>query len=285
MLGLGSDCLRLLPITDTRGMSVTALTEAIAEDRTAGRSPLCVVGTAGTVNTGAIDPLADIRRVAQDEHLWFHIDGAYGAVASAIPELRHLYEGLSSADSIAINPHKWLFVPYEAGAVLVRDRNMLTRAFATRAAYLEVEDDEYYNGPLWYHQQGPQLSRAFRALKVWAVMRQFGVEGYRDQWRRDLASAEALRAGVRAHPKLELVGSTNLGVVCFRYLPSAGDADQFNRGLVDRIQKDGRLFVAGTSVDDVYCLRAAILNFRTTLADIAIAVEAIGELGTELEGR
>jgi len=283
LLGLGSDALTLLPIDAERRMNVEALDHAIAADRDAGRTPLCVVATCGTVNTGAIDPLARIAEVARRHRLWFHVDGAYGAVGSALPELAPAYAGLAEADSVSLNPHKWLYVPYEAGAVLVRDRHALTRAFATRAAYLEVEDDSYFNGPLWYHQQGPQLSRAFRALKIWAVMRQIGVAGYQELWRRDLAAAAELRRLVDAHPRLERVGVSRLSIACFRYVPERAEAGPLNRRLVDRIQQDGRLFVSGTTIDDVFCLRAAIINFRTTLDDVRTALDAVVELGQALE--
>jgi aromatic-L-amino-acid decarboxylase len=265
-------------------MDPRALAAAVREDRASGRLPLCVVATAGTVNTGVIDPLEAIRDVARSEDLWFHVDGAYGAVCAALPELAERYRGLTDADSLTANPHKWLYVPYEAGAVLVRDRNALTRAFATRADYLEVEETDYFSGPLWFHQQGPQLSRAFRALKIWAVMREIGVEGFRTLWRRDLATAAELRRLIQAHPRLELVGPADLSIVCFRYVPRTTDPQRLNRRLVDRVQKDGRLFVSGTSVNGTACLRAAILNFRSTPADAALAVDVIAELGAELEG-
>ena len=283
LLGFGSEALRLVPLTAARGMDPAALRAMITQDRAAGYAPVCVVGTAGTVNTGAIDPLAGIRDVARAEDLWFHVDGAYGAVLRALPELSNRYAGMADADSIAVNPHKWLYVPYEAGAVLVRDRNMLTRAFATRAAYLEVEDDDYFSGPLWYHQQGPQLSRAFRALKVWAALKRFGRAGYRELWRQDLAAAAELRRQVAAHARLELVGQSDLSIVCFRYRPAHGDAGAFNRKLVDRLQKDGRIFLAGTTVDDTYCLRACIINVRTTPDDVRLAVDTVVELGAALE--
>lgn len=284
LLGLGSNALRLLPADDQLRMDPTVLARAVSDDRAAGRHPLCVVATAGTVNTGAIDPLAAIRDVARAEGLWFHVDGAYGAVGAALPELADRYAGLADADSLTIDPHKWLYVPYEAGAVLVRDRNALTRAFATKADYLEVDDTDYFNGPLWFHQQGPQLSRAFRALKVWCVMRELGVEGFRELWRRDLATAEALRAAARAHPRLELVGPSDLSIVCFRYLPRRGDADALNHRLVNRLQQDGRVFVSGTVVQGTRCLRAAILNFRSSPADAQVAAAVVAELGAELEG-
>lgn len=284
LLGFGSDALRFLPTDVDDRMDPAALAAAVRADRAAGHLPLCVVATAGTVNAGAIDPLTAIRDVARAEDLWFHVDGAYGAVGAAIPELASQYQGMADADSLTVDPHKWLYVPYEAGCVLVRDRNALTRAFATKADYLEVDESDYFSGPLWFHQQGPQLSRAFRALKVWAVMRELGLDGFRALWRQDLATAAALRHLVAAHPRLELVGPvTPLSIVCFRYVPRTGDPNRFNRTLVDRIQKDGRLFVAGTSVRGATCLRAAVLNFRSGPDDARRAVEAVAELGEALE--
>ena len=281
MLGLGDDSLRLVPIAG-RVFDIKALRAAIKHDRADGCTPLCVVGTAGTVNTGAIDPLADLRKVTDDEGLWFHVDGAYGAALRSLPELADRYRGMELADSLTMNPHKWLYVPYEAGAVLVKDRNALTQAFATKADYLEVEDNDWYNGPLWYHQQGPQLSRAFRALKVYAVIRRFGLNGYHELWRHDLAMAAELRRQVAAHPRLELVGETDLSIVCFRYLPTSGNADAINKKLVDHLQKDGRVFLSGTTVDGIYCLRACIVNARTEMPDTAVAVEVVTELGDTL---
>lgn len=283
LLGFGSNVLRLLPTDPAFRMDPAALAAAAREDDEAGRLPLAVVATAGTVNTGAVDLLARIRNVARAEGLWFHVDGAYGAVGAALPELAAQYEGMADADSLTVDPHKWLYVPYEAGGVLVKDRNALTRAFATKADYLDVADTDYFSGPLWFHQQGPQLSRAFRALKVWAVMREIGLEGYRQLWRHDLATAAELRRLVAAHPRLELVGPSDLSIVCFRYVPRRGDANQLNRRLVDRIQQDGRIFVSATTVGGVACLRAAILNFRSGPGDVRQAVDVVADLGGRLE--
>jgi aromatic-L-amino-acid decarboxylase len=283
LLGFGSDALRMLPPDEGLRMDPIALRNAVTDDRRAGRVPLCVVATAGTVNAGAIDPLVAIRDVARGEDLWFHVDGAYGAIGAALPELADRYAGLADADSLTADPHKWLYVPYEAGAVLVRDRNALTRAFATKADYLEVDETDYFSGPLWFHQQGPQLSRAFRALKVWCVMRELGVAGYRALWRQDLAVAAELRRAVTAHPRLELVGPSDLSIVCFRYLPRRGDPDALNHTLVNRIQQDGRVFVSGTQVRGTYALRAAILNYRSTPADARLTADVVAELGDALD--
>ncbi|UCF39600.1 MAG: aminotransferase class V-fold PLP-dependent enzyme [Gemmatimonadota bacterium] len=283
LLGLGSDALRWVPVDADRRMDVTALARMIVEDRAAGAMPLCVVATAGTVNSGAVDPLADMAELARREGLWFHVDGAYGAIGAALPELAEQYRGLDLADSIVVDPHKWLYVPYEAGAVLVRDPETLHQAFATQADYLEVQDEDYFNGPLWFHERGPQLSRGFRALKVWAVMQHIGMEGYRELWRHDLATAAELRRRAEDHPRLELAPSTHLSVCCFRYVPAHGDPNAFNRVLLDRIHRDGRLFVSGTTLESTFYLRACIINFRSTLDDARVAVETVVELGAALE--
>ena len=284
LLGLGSASLRWVPVDHERRMDVGALAQMVAEDRADGATPICVVATAGTVNSGAVDPLADIAEIARREGLWFHVDGAYGAVGAALPELAEQYRGLARADSIVVDPHKWLYVPYEAGAVLVRDPETLHQAFATQADYLEVQDEDYFNGPLWFHERGPQLSRGFRALKVWVVMRHIGMEGYRELWRRDLSTTTELRRLVAADAKLELAPSTHLSVCCFRYVPEHDDPNTFNRVLLDRIHRDGRLFVSGTTLEGTFYLRACIINFRSTLDDATIAVETVVELGEKLEG-
>jgi aromatic-L-amino-acid/L-tryptophan decarboxylase len=229
-----------------------------------------------------VDPLEDLLHVARAAGLWYHVDGAYGAFGAALPELAERYRGMDQADSLTLDPHKWLYVPYEAGCILVRDRDALTRAFATRAEYLEVRDDDYFNGPLWFYQQGPQLSRGFRALKVWAVVRQVGLDAYRTLWRNDIAAAAEMRKLCEQHPRLEPVGVTDLSICCFRYLPPNGDPDKFNQRLLDKIQQDGRSFVSGTTVGGKFCLRACIMNFRTTLDDVRSAIEAVTELADDL---
>src|SRR5256884_3788235 len=170
-------------------MDVAALREMIAVDRRGVLGPVCVVASAGTVNTGVVDPLAGLAEVAQEHGCWFHVDGAYGAVGAALPELAPLYRGIERADSVALDPHKWLYVPYEAGATLVRDPATLRAMFAHRAEYLTLEQDSYLEGPVWISDLGPQLTREFRALKVWAVMQAVGGQRSRAQRRTNTAAA------------------------------------------------------------------------------------------------
>jgi aromatic-L-amino-acid/L-tryptophan decarboxylase len=283
LLGLGSDALRLVPVDREYRMDVPALRATIAADRDSGFEPICVVASAGTVNTGVVDPLAAIADVAREYRCWFHVDGAYGAVGAALPELAALYRGMERADSVAMDPHKWLYVPYEAGATLVRDPATLRAMFAHRAEYLELEEDSYLEGRVWMSDLGPQLTREFRALKVWAVMRAVGLERYRELWRNDIAVAREIVRLAAGQPKLEVAAPSDLSCFCVRYVPARGDANAFNRTLLDRTHRDGRMFVSGTTLDGRFVLRGCVTNFRSTLADAEICVETIVELGRRLE--
>lgn len=283
LLGLGTEGLRLVPVDGEYRMDVAALERLIAADRAAGLEPACVVASAGTVNTGVIDPIADAADVARANRCWFHVDGAYGAVGAALPELAQRYRGIERADSLAMDPHKWLYVPYEAGATLVRDPATLRAMFALRPEYLALEKDWYLESPVWPADLGPQLTREFRALKVWAVMQAVGLERYRELWRNDIAVAQEIARRARAHPRLEVMAPSDLSCFALRYLPSHGDVDAFNRTLLDRTHRDGRMFITGTVLDGKFALRGCVTNYRSTLADAQICVETIVELGSQLE--
>ena len=235
------------------------------------------------MNTGVVDPLAAIGDVAREQGCWFHVDGAYGAVGAALPELAALYRGMERADSVAMDPHKWLYVPYEAGATLVRDPATLRAMFAHRAEYLALEEDSYLEGPVWISDLGPQLTREFRALKVWAVMQAVGLERYRELWRNDIAVAREIVRLAAREPRLEVPAASDLSCFCVRYVPGRGDANAFNRTLLDRTHRDGRMFVSGTMLDGRFVLRGCVTNFRSTLADAEICVATIVELGRQLE--
>ncbi len=283
LLGLGTDALRLVPVDREYRMDVKALARQIASDRKAELEPFCVVASAGTVNTGVVDPLAALADVAAANGCWFHVDGAYGAIGAALPELAGRYRGLERADSVAMDPHKWLYVPYEAGATLVRDPTTLRAAFALRPEYLALEEESYLEGAVWLSDMGPQLTREFRALKVWAVMQAVGLEGYRRLWRNDIAVAQEIARLARAHPRLEVLAPSDLSCFCLRYRPRAGDVNAFNRKLLDRTHRDGRMFVSGTVLDGEFTLRGCVTNYRSTLADAAVCVETVVELGEQLE--
>lgn len=283
LLGIGTDGLRLVPVDRGLRMDPDALEAMIAADRRAGLEPICVVATAGTVNTGVVDPLARIADVARAQGLWFHVDGAYGAVGAALPELAPLYRGLERADSVAVDPHKWLYVPYECGATLVRDPAALRAMFAVRPDYLALNEDGYLEGPVWLSDMGPQLSREFRALKAWAVMLAVGVDGYRGLWRNDIAVAKEITRLAAAHPRLETAAASDLSCFALRFKPRNAASDAFNRRLLDRIHRDGRIFITGTVLDGRFALRGCVTNYRSTLADARVCVETVVELGERLE--
>lgn len=285
ILGLGRSSLRSIPVDADWRIDVRELREAIRRDRDEGIEPLAIVGSAGTVNTGAVDPLDALADVAEEVGVWFHVDGAYGGVAAALPELAERYRGIERADSVAVDPHKWLYVPVEAGAVLVHDPEVLTAAYATTADYLTLDDGFYLKGSAWLADRGPQLSRSFRALKVWAVLQSLGVQGLRALWRKDIEVAREVRRRAAAHPRLESMTDSDLSIFCVRYLPRSGDPDEFNRRLLDAIHRDGRFLVTPVILDGAYGLRGCVVNFRSTLQDARDFVDTLAELGRELEDR
>jgi len=277
ILGLGHENLRKLPVDAERKMDLAALRAAIAEDRAAGRHPACVAASAGTVNTGAIDPLSEIADICTAEGLWFHIDGAYGGFGVLTGQARPLYEGLAKADSIAVDPHKWLALPVECGCAIVRDRSAMRETFSLVPPYLR--DD---TAQPWFSEFGIQQTRGFRALKVWMTLQVVGASGYRRELTRQVALARKLQEKIRSRPTLEIVSAGPLSVVCFRVLsPGLGDAaiDSLNRTVADRIQANGRVFLTSTVLDSRIVLRACIVNFRTQDADLDVLLDEVEAAG------
>lgn len=237
--------------------------------------PACVAATAGTVNTGAIDPLSDIADLCEAENIWFHVDAAYGGPAALLPELAELYRGMERADSVAVDPHKWMYVPVECGCALVRDSRAMRDAFSLVPPYLR-------DGAAlpWFSEFGIQQSRGFRALKLWFALKQIGVDGYRQAIARDISLARTLQQRLRELPDFELVAAGPLSVTCFRYCPRAfsghaADGDRLNRRLLELVQSDGDVFLTGTELAGRFVLRACIVNFRTTEQDLEALIEAV----------
>ena len=286
--GLGTRSIHWIPTVASLRMDVSALRRQIEADRADGDVPCIVVGTAGSVSTGAVDPLRDIRAVCRELDVWFHVDGAYGGFAAALPDAPEDLRGLTDADSVAVDPHKWLYAPLEAGCALVRDPDVLRAAFAYHPPYYHF-DEQATN----YVDYGPQNSRGFRALKVWLALQHAGAQGYRDMIAGDIRLARLLADAVRDRDDLELV-THELSITTFRYVPrdmrsSIGDAaierylDQVNRTLLDRVQRGGETFVSNAVVGQRYVLRACVVNFHTTEADIAATVEVATRLGSEVD--
>jgi glutamate/tyrosine decarboxylase-like PLP-dependent enzyme len=260
-------------------MDVAALRRTIAADAAAGDRPLLVVGTGGSVGTGTVDPLPAIAEVCREHGAWFHVDGAYGGFAACAPDAPADLLALRDADSIAVDPHKWLYAPLEAGCALVRDPERLREAFAYHPPYFHFSE-QVTN----FVDYGPQNSRGFRALKVWLALKQAGAAGYRRMIADDMRLARELADAVGRTPELELL-TQSLSITTFRYVPAdlrgrIGDAeaerhlDALNRELLDRLQRGGELFVSNAVIGGRYALRACIVNFHTTRADVD-AVPAI----------
>jgi len=288
MAGLGTDAIRWIPTDAHLRMDLAALRSRVGDDRAAGDVPFLVVGTAGSVSTGAIDPLPALADFCHEQDLWFHVDGAYGALAAAVEECPPDLRGLSRADSVAVDPHKWLYVPIEAGCALVRDPEHLRAAFSYHPPYYHFEERATN-----YVDYGPQNSRGFRALKVWLALRHAGAAGYRQMIADDMRLSRAMARAIVAERELELVTQA-LSIATFRYLPPdlrprAGQPrvdeylNQLNTRLLERIQQGGEAFVSNAVIGGRYVLRACIVNFNTGPDDVA-AVPAIAvRIGRELD--
>jgi aromatic-L-amino-acid decarboxylase len=279
MFGLGTDSIRWIGTDAEQRMRTDLLRDAIAADRAVGDTPFLVVGTGGSVSTGAIDPLPELRRICDEEDLWLHVDGAYGAVAACLPNVPEDLLGLREADSVSVDPHKWLYAPLEAGAALVREPGALLDTFSYHPPYFHL-DYEIVN----YFERGPQNSRGFRALKVWLALRQAGRGGYVESIGEDCRLARHLYELCDAQPELE-ARTCSLSITTFRYRPEGLDEselDRLNEELLDRLQRDGEVFVSHAVIDGSYFLRACIVNFRTTEADIEALTEVVTRTGAEL---
>jgi aromatic-L-amino-acid/L-tryptophan decarboxylase len=274
LMGVGSRNLRTVDHDAALRMIPSALDDAITADKQAGRLPIAVIASAGTVNTGAIDPLDRIADVCQRHKVWFHIDGAYGAPAILTTAYANELSALTRADSIAVDPHKWLYIPVEAGLVLVRDGTILRQTFSLVPPYLQTEGGPDGVGGLpWFSEYGFQQTRAFRALKIWMALRYHGLEGYRSSITKDLALASYLKSLLQRDRNIEVLTPQYLSIVCFRFSPPSLAADldalnSVNKRILERIQLGGEVFLSSTLIDEKFWLRACIVNHRASMADI-----------------
>ncbi|MBR0815166.1 aspartate aminotransferase family protein [Bradyrhizobium diazoefficiens] len=274
--GLGTDALRKIGVDTDHRIDVAALRAQITVDREVGFKPFLVVASAGTVDIGAIDDLKAIAELCREEGIWFHVDGAFGALAILSPELAPQLGGIELADSIALDFHKWGQVPYDAGFLLVRDGEQHRQAFAQPAAYLRREARGLAAGAVWPCDLGPDLSRGFRALKTWFTLKTFGTDRLGATIARSCALAKYLETRVLAEPRLELLAPVNLNIVCFRYRAD----DAANREIVADIQESGIAAPSSTTLDGKFAIRAAIVNHRTKETDIDALVAAVLDFGS-----
>ena len=285
LLGLGRKSLHLVPTDEAFRMDLTALAAAITADRAAGLRPVCVIAAAGTTNTGAIDDLKAINSLCKREGLWFHVDGCIGALIKIAPTHRHLVDGLEQADSLALDPHKWMHTPFEAGCALVRDAKLHRDTLAIHGEYLEEKPRGLASGE-FLADYSFELSRGFKALKIWMSLKEQGVEKFGRLIDQNIAQGAYLTRRIQAEPALELMAPTSINIVCFRYRAAGADeatARAINTEIMLRIQEAGTAVPTDTTVHGRYCLRVAVNNHRTTRADLDLFVDAVLRLGAELE--
>jgi aromatic-L-amino-acid/L-tryptophan decarboxylase len=298
LLNLGRKSIRRIKSRDDFTMDPEALRVRIKKDIEAGLTPLCVVAQVGSINVGAIDPLEEIAGICRDFDIWFHADGACGAVGAMLPEKKHLYRGLELADSVTLDPHKWLYISYECGCVLVRDEEKLRRSFSMTASYLKGVLPTEYTG-LNYFEHGPQMSRSFKALKVWMTLKAYGAEGYRKLLAQNIRCAEYLDKLVRESDDYQAYHKPLLFIYSFRYAPkkyqkllhnepAKSDAvnqylDQLNQTIADEIQISGMAFVMTTRLLGRTVLRLSICSHRTTPEDIDRVFNKLTELGDQFD--
>ncbi len=272
LFGLGLDAIRWIPADRDQRMNLSQLDKIITEDKNEGLVPFLVAGTAGSVGTGAVDQLKEIALICKKHECWFHVDGAYGGFAAALPELKNLFRGIDLADSIAIDPHKWLYSPLEAGCTLVKNQNALTDAFSFHPAYYNFDGEEEHQTN--FYERGLQNSRGFRALKVWLGFRQVGADGHIRMIRDDIRLAERLFELLKKNIGIETF-TCHLSIVTFRYKPENLNAhseqdylNKLNQSLLNRLQAGGEVFPSNAVLDGNFLLRVCIVNFRTRLKDI-----------------
>ena len=282
LLGIGSHHMRTIEHDGAWRMSPSALAARIKQDRRDGLTPIAVIASAGTVNTGAVDPLQEIAEVCQEYDVWLHVDGAYGAPAILSEQYASALGAIAVADSLALDPHKWLCVPVEAGLILIRDANAQRAAFSLVPPYLRTDGSATgVAGPPWFSEYGFQQTRGFRALKVWMSLLHHGVSGYRQAIARTLDVAKSLAEMLRSSDDFEVCEPQSLGIICFRFRPRTShnrgelDLNSINQAVLERLQLGGQAFLSSTSLNGVFWLRACVLNPRTTIEDLRALVDAV----------
>lgn len=283
LLGIGRDKLRLIPVDNSFRMIPSQLEQAMVRDTERGVVPIAVVGSAGTVNTGAIDPLADVAAIAAQYGAWFHIDGAYGALgAVAAP---HKFPGIDRADSISLDPHKWLYQPIDCGCLLYRDASAAQRAFSYSGDYVRTLTNDPVESFAFF-DESMELSRRFRALKLWFSLRYHGLAAFRKSIENDLQHAQRLGSLIEATPDLHLMAPIELSAVCFRYVGGKHTEDDLNRlnsEILRRILKRGNIYLSNATVHSRFCLRACVVNHRTTNSDIDRVVTEVLAVAKEMD--
>lgn len=284
LLGIGTNHLRKIETNDSFQIDTNALESQIKEDLAHGLQPFCIIGNAGTVNTGAIDDLETLSHMAKQYGMWFHVDGAYGALAALLDDLKPEYKGMELADSIAIDFHKWLYQPFEGGCTLVRNWDNLRRTYFKKAAYLDTELANDGNR-LEYNEHYFQLSRNAKAFKVWVSIKAYGMKLLRDMIQKDIDLTMYLNRQVLESEDFELVADSKLAVSCFRYVGNMKSKEEiinFNRMLMPELEKDGRVFIMGTQLKGDYAIRACFINHRKSEETTDYLLQVIREVAEKM---
>jgi glutamate/tyrosine decarboxylase-like PLP-dependent enzyme len=285
LIGLGNESLRMIPVNADFTIDIVALRAAIEEDRANGRLPACIVGNAGTVNTGATDNLEELADIAEAENLWLHVDGAFGACARLSPESADLVAGMERAHSLAFDLHKWLYVQYDCGGVLIRGSEPHKETFSVIPSYLRSLDRGLASGPLNFSEYGVQLSRSFKALRAWMALKTEGSDRYGQQIEQNIRQAQYLSARVDAHPELERLAPTAMNIVNYRYAgtpDSEVDLNELNAELLMQLQERGIAAPSSTQLNGKFSIRVAICNHRSTRSDFDALLEGSVNLGRQL---
>ncbi|MGB5555388.1 MAG: aminotransferase class V-fold PLP-dependent enzyme [Flavobacteriaceae bacterium] len=287
LLGMGTKSLKKIAVHDDYTINIAALKKQIQLDKGAGLRPVCIIGTSGTVNTGAIDDLEAIAELCQKENLWFHVDGAIGAIAMLSDTIKPQLKGIERADSVALDLHKWLHMPFEVGCVLVKDHMAHKNTFSLIPEYLAKNTRGLASGEDWFSEYGLQLSRRFNALKVWMSLKEHGSERFGRMISRNVTQAQYLGNIVKEHPDLELLAPIGMDIVCFRYNPmpmSLEELNALNKEIKLQLEERAIALPGYTTLKGMYCIRVAISSHRVTNEDFDELVKSVLQIGKELQG-
>ncbi|MGN6533994.1 MAG: pyridoxal phosphate-dependent decarboxylase family protein [Ginsengibacter sp.] len=287
LLGLGSESLRLIDVNDDYEIKIDELQQQIIRDRKAGFYPFCVIGNAVTVNTGACDDLMALAGLCAQENLWFHVDGAIGAMLSLSEKYQNKIAGIERADSIAFDMHKWMYIPYEAACTLVRNKEAHYKTFSLQSVYLQHEHRGLAGGDFWFSDYGVELSRGFKALKIWMSLKEHGSKKFGRMVTQNIEQVQYLKSLIANQPELELTAPAPLNILCFRYVGNLKNNEQLNalnKELLFRLHESGVALPTYTTLKGKYSIRVANTNHRTVKEDFQILINKVMELGAELEG-
>ncbi|MBT7819848.1 MAG: aminotransferase class V-fold PLP-dependent enzyme, partial [Chloroflexi bacterium] len=285
-LGLGKNQMRFIPVNEKNVINIQALEEKLKEDKANGFKPICIIANAGTTNTGAIDDLNAIADICEREKIWFHVDGAFGALVAITEKYKHLVDGMERADSLAFDLHKWMYMPFEAACILIRDFDHHLDTFTVSPDYLSHMPRGLAGGEhAWFGDMGLQLTRGFKALKIWMSIKAYGLDHFAKQIEQDIDNAKYLASEVIDHPNFEILDNIPLNIVCFCYVNPAlseDELDNFNLEILMRLHERGLAVPSYTKLRGKFALRVSITNHRSKRSDFDFLLEKIGEIAEEM---